>query len=76
MIRSYFKTFNQVLDQGGSRGTTTVIVSYFEDWPPRTNAETGDPALRLGAEHSEETGDPTLWLGSEQSEEIGPDGRF
>jgi hypothetical protein len=34
MDRSYFKAFNQVQDQGGSRGTTTVIVAYFEDWTP------------------------------------------
>jgi len=38
---SYFKTFNQVQYQGGSMRTTTVIVGYFEDWPPRFNAEIG-----------------------------------
>ena len=39
VITSHFKTFNQVQDQGGLRRTTTVIVNYFEDWPPRSNAE-------------------------------------
>jgi hypothetical protein len=37
--RSHFKSFNHAQDQGGSRRTTTVIVNYFEDWPPRSNAE-------------------------------------
>jgi len=31
---SHFKTYNQGQDQGGLRGPTTVIVNYFEDWPP------------------------------------------
>ena len=35
--RSFFKTFNQVQDQGGSIRTTTVIVNYFEDWPYLSN---------------------------------------
>ena len=38
MQGSHLKTFSQVQDQGRSRWTTTVIVSYFEDWPPRSNA--------------------------------------
>jgi len=29
MIRSYFKTFNQVQDQGGLRWATTGIVGLF-----------------------------------------------
>ena len=52
MTTSHFKTLNQVQDhvsgvalraktEGGSRRTTTVIVNYFEDWPPRSNAEIG-----------------------------------
>ena len=41
IIRSYFKTFNQVRDQGGSMRTTAVIVGYFEECPPQSNAEIG-----------------------------------
>jgi len=41
MDTSYFKTFNQAKDQGGLRRTTTVIVNYFEDWPPISNVEIG-----------------------------------
>jgi len=40
-LTSHFKTFNRVRDQGGVRRTTTVIVGYFEDWPPHSNAEIG-----------------------------------
>ena len=39
--RTYFKTSNQVQDQGGMRWSTTVIVGYFEDWPPYSNTEIG-----------------------------------
>jgi len=33
-MRGYFKTFNQAQDQGGSKGTTTVLVGLFRGLPP------------------------------------------